>query len=511
MQTTSIKLPDLTIRAAGGSAAGTDFSRDFGRFAPAERDGESFPELFDVAKKSPDYAQRTSGQTTDEPSVMPKNQPAGDEGAHDLTDDAQSLPSDDEPVIAIPDDVGDAGDPAADDLDGHVTDRGSVPNPHERPTADAPPSGMTRHQVGVEGAAPSINQTDSKRGLEPSPGMTAHSNVPDDGDDDTDGDEDNGENARVRHFRVNAPPADVLSKPAEAERDGQVRTPERVTADVVASPMQTPVRGADVMRHESEQASRREVEPVKPPHLAPAEVKGQPQQAKEVNEFRHDRMMPAASRAEQLEAQIRLENATGQPAATDGSSRIAAVPTGANGSSLNGEQNGQNLPGQNAGNADRAIPDESRFTGRVVRGLTAMLNSRGGTMTMRLDPPELGQLRVQMTLARGTVSASFIAQTPQAHALLEKNLAALRIALESQGLTVERLSVQSQQSSNQQGHLMNDDGTNRQQEQQRQDAAGGESRGRREKPNDGSAAAHSNTDGFADVIEQLEQTQEFRH
>jgi flagellar hook-length control protein FliK len=33
-------------------------------------------------------------------------------------------------------------------------------------------------------------------------------------------------------------------------------------------------------------------------------------------------------------------------------------------------------------------------------------------MTMRLDPPELGQLRVQMTLARGTVSASFIAQTP---------------------------------------------------------------------------------------------------
>ena len=57
---------------------------------------------------------------------------------------------------------------------------------------------------------------------------------------------------------------------------------------------------------------------------------------------------------------------------------------------------------------------ETAFASRVVRGLSAMVNQRGGVMTMRLDPPELGQLRVQMSLQAGVVSARFFAEQGQA-------------------------------------------------------------------------------------------------
>lgn len=85
---------------------------------------------------------------------------------------------------------------------------------------------------------------------------------------------------------------------------------------------------------------------------------------------------------------------------------------------------------------------DGRFTNRIVRGLTAMINQRGGVMTMRLDPPDLGELRIQMSLSRGVVSAQFEASNPQAHELINKHLATLRSSLESQGLTVERLQSQ---------------------------------------------------------------------
>jgi len=100
---------------------------------------------------------------------------------------------------------------------------------------------------------------------------------------------------------------------------------------------------------------------------------------------------------------------------------------------------------------------------------------------MRLDPPELGALRVQMTLTRGIVSAEFQASTPQAQGLLEKNLPVLRSALEGQGLTVDRLTVHSSPTSGQQS--MRDDGhtsSNGQGQRHNHDAAGGESRGRRD-------------------------------
>ena len=95
---------------------------------------------------------------------------------------------------------------------------------------------------------------------------------------------------------------------------------------------------------------------------------------------------------------------------------------------------------------------------------------------MRLHPPELGELRVQMTLAQGRVSAEFSATTPSAHALLEQSLTSLRSALETHGLSVERLTVQPLPSV----QVRQDAPDEQQQQRHRHDAGPGQSRGRRD-------------------------------
>ena len=115
------------------------------------------------------------------------------------------------------------------------------------------------------------------------------------------------------------------------------------------------------------------------------------------------------------------------------------------------------------------------------------MNQRGGVMNMRLDPPELGQMRVQMTIAGGAVSAVFQAMDPGVQQLLERNLASLRMSLESQGLQVDKLSVQSSAAqSSASGNAQNQQQQDAQQQSSQQaadqrgqsDAGEGQSRGR---------------------------------
>jgi flagellar hook-length control protein FliK len=77
----------------------------------------------------------------------------------------------------------------------------------------------------------------------------------------------------------------------------------------------------------------------------------------------------------------------------------------------------------------------------TARALGVVAKQQGGTLTMRLDPPSLGDLRVTMTIERGSVVADITPSTRVAHDLLSNGLTALREALERQGLHVERLSV----------------------------------------------------------------------
>lgn len=130
----------------------------------------------------------------------------------------------------------------------------------------------------------------------------------------------------------------------------------------------------------------------------------------------------------------------------------------------------QELPGSAADDADEPAA-------RIWRGVKSMLSHRGGTMTMRLEPHELGQLRVQMTLRDGVVQARFETVTAEAHALLKQTMGTLRTALEGQGLIVERLQVTTNHPTS--NEPMQQD-SQEQEDQANRDAGGDESRGRRE-------------------------------
>ena len=79
---------------------------------------------------------------------------------------------------------------------------------------------------------------------------------------------------------------------------------------------------------------------------------------------------------------------------------------------------------------------------RLARGLGAAMNQKGGSLTLRLTPPELGTVRIELQMRGGSLAASFHAESEPARAMLLQQMSHLRRALESQGLSVERLSVQ---------------------------------------------------------------------
>ncbi len=133
---------------------------------------------------------------------------------------------------------------------------------------------------------------------------------------------------------------------------------------------------------------------------------------------------------------------------------------------------------------------------RVIRGMHAMINHRGGVLTMRLQPPELGDLRIRMIVHGQRVTAQIDADTVRAQSLLKNNLGMLQRALEQQGMVVERLTVHLAQS----GHT--GEPTERHHEHEtdrheRPDAGEGESRGRRdEREHRREEAGHDSRFGF---------------
>ena len=80
--------------------------------------------------------------------------------------------------------------------------------------------------------------------------------------------------------------------------------------------------------------------------------------------------------------------------------------------------------------------------GRLTRGLNSAINQRGGSVTLRLTPPELGLVKIEMAVRDGAVSAKFTAQTESVRNLLMDQMSNLRQAMDRQGLTVEKFEVQ---------------------------------------------------------------------
>lgn len=84
--------------------------------------------------------------------------------------------------------------------------------------------------------------------------------------------------------------------------------------------------------------------------------------------------------------------------------------------------------------------DQTRFIRRVAQAIEAA-PQRGGTLRLRLHPPELGSLSLEVVTRHGSLTARIETDTHAARSLLMDHLHELRDRLDQQGVRIERFDV----------------------------------------------------------------------
>jgi flagellar hook-length control protein FliK len=84
--------------------------------------------------------------------------------------------------------------------------------------------------------------------------------------------------------------------------------------------------------------------------------------------------------------------------------------------------------------------DAARFVGRVAKAVQTA-QERGGLVQLRLSPPELGSLRLELSMHNGVMTAAVETETPAARQILLDHLPALRDRLAEQNIRIERFDV----------------------------------------------------------------------
>lgn len=97
-----------------------------------------------------------------------------------------------------------------------------------------------------------------------------------------------------------------------------------------------------------------------------------------------------------------------------------------------GEQNSRLAPISSA--------DQARFIQRVAKAFEAA-QSRDGEIRLRLSPPELGSLRLEVKVQGGVMTARIEAETSTVRSLLLDNMPVLRERLAEQGIRLEQFDV----------------------------------------------------------------------
>ncbi|MHB8900511.1 MAG: flagellar hook-length control protein FliK [Thermoguttaceae bacterium] len=96
--------------------------------------------------------------------------------------------------------------------------------------------------------------------------------------------------------------------------------------------------------------------------------------------------------------------------------------------------------GRSSGQEAARDVDPAKFVQRVVNAFSAV-GQRGGSIRLKLYPPELGSLRMEITVKNGTLSAKVEAETELARSALVENLPILRDRLADQGIRITRFDV----------------------------------------------------------------------
>ncbi len=84
--------------------------------------------------------------------------------------------------------------------------------------------------------------------------------------------------------------------------------------------------------------------------------------------------------------------------------------------------------------------DQVRFVQRVARAFQAA-SDRGGEVRLRLSPPELGSMRLEISVKSGVLTAHLETETSAARTVLLDNLPALRDRLAEQNIKIDRFDV----------------------------------------------------------------------
>jgi flagellar hook-length control protein FliK len=96
------------------------------------------------------------------------------------------------------------------------------------------------------------------------------------------------------------------------------------------------------------------------------------------------------------------------------------------------------------------------------------LGPDGGVVRLRLAPPDMGSVRVEMRINQHKVHGRVVAESEAASAALREHLPDLRARLESFGMQVEKLDVETETQDQRQGSPFDAEPRHQQQQQQRQ-------------------------------------------
>jgi flagellar hook-length control protein FliK len=84
--------------------------------------------------------------------------------------------------------------------------------------------------------------------------------------------------------------------------------------------------------------------------------------------------------------------------------------------------------------------DPARFVSRVARAIHTA-QERGAPLQLRLSPPELGAMRIELSVNQGNLTATIETENSSARQVLLENLPALRERLAEQNVKIERFDV----------------------------------------------------------------------
>jgi flagellar hook-length control protein FliK len=87
-----------------------------------------------------------------------------------------------------------------------------------------------------------------------------------------------------------------------------------------------------------------------------------------------------------------------------------------------------------------AVPGEA-VVDQMIAHFSVNKRLESGTVSLKLNPQELGELRMEIKVSQDNIKAHIIAQNPQAQEMIGLHLPRLREALEQQGLHLQQVEV----------------------------------------------------------------------